>query len=498
MSAGSFFHGVRTNEIPTSIIPLRRTSSSLPIAFGCAPIHRLSAGDQELVKPGKVVMIHSLTEAGTRLGIDVQRDDFEHWTLSEVAYSQFMLYNMAPVVFVNLFDPEIHKKTATTETVTLTSGRGRLLHADVIGDVIVSPAGGGDAFVPGVDYLLEPITGTIQALPDGSLASVASVSVSAYNYAAPELVTTDECIGGYDVGTGKITGIQLIDQVFPWFREVPRVALAPKYSETPAVAVILAAKMKNINSIFPGGVVCADVPSEGAGAVTLATDVAGWKHANNVVDKDCYLAWGKVSLGGRKMRLSTHIAGVLAATDADHNDIPFVSPSNKNLQIDSFLINGKETRLDLSVANDALNKNGIVTALNWMNGWVLWGNRTACYPDVTDVKDVLITHRRMMTWYQVHLILTWWQKVDFPMTRRLVETIVNSEQIFLNSLVAGEALHGGRITLLQEENPLTDLIDGIIKFHVYLGLVPPAEHIVFNVEYDPNYILALFDAIAAA
>ena len=79
-----------------------------------------------------------------------------------------------------------------------------------------------------------------------------------------------------------------------------------------------------------------------------------------------------------------------------------------------------------------------------------------------------------------------------------MQTLVNSEQIFLNSLTAGEALHGGRISFLQEENAVTDLMDGIIKFHVHLGLVPPAEQIIFDLEYDPNYIRTLFEAISGS
>ncbi len=43
--------------------------------------------------------------------------------------------------------------------------------------------------------------------------------------------------------TGKTTGISLVDDVFPRYREVPSIGLAPKFGEDPAVAAILAEKM---------------------------------------------------------------------------------------------------------------------------------------------------------------------------------------------------------------------------------------------------------------
>ena len=52
------------------------------------------------------------------------------------------------------------------------------------------------------------------------------------------------------------------------------------------------------------------------------------------------------------------------------------SPSNKLLQIDSaVLADGTVVLLDLQQAN-YLNSNGIVTALNFIGGYVLWGDES--------------------------------------------------------------------------------------------------------------------------
>lgn len=248
--------------------------------------------------------------------------------------------------------------------------------------------------------------------------------------------------------------------------------------------------MGSINEVFRA-VAFVDVPSDGDNAVKLYSDVPAYKQQNSLVSEDMYLCWPKVKLGDRIMHMSVQAAGICANVDADNQDVPYASPSNKNLQMNAAVVDGEELWLDLPKAN-YLNANGIATALNFVGGWKIWGNRTACYPDVTDVKDTFLPSRRMLAWYGNKLVLTWWQRVDWPITRRLVQTIINSEQINLNSLTAQQYILGGRIEFRPEENSTLDLMDGKIVFHVYLGLVAPAEIIEFRLEYDPTYLSALF------
>ena len=41
---------------------------------------------------------------------------------------------------------------------------------------------------------------------------------------------------------------------------------------------------------------------------------------------------------------------------------------------------------------------------------------------------------------------------------------------------------------LSEENPVTDILGGSIRFHVYLAPFTPAEDIEFTLEFDPTAI----------
>ncbi|MBR1437153.1 MAG: phage tail sheath family protein, partial [Synergistaceae bacterium] len=156
---------------------------------------------------------------------------------------------------------------------------------------------------------------------------------------------------------------------------------------------------------------------------------------------------------------------------------------------------GEEIDLGYDEAN-YLNSQGIVTAMNFANGWVAWGNHTGCYPTSTDVKDNFIPLRRMFDWIGNKFILTFWSKVDDPANTTLIRTGLNSFNYFLNGLTSQGAIVGGRIEFLSPENPLTDLMGGILRFHLYIAPPPPAEQIWAILELAPAYYDTLFSAAA--
>ena len=179
---------------------------------------------------------------------------------------------------------------------------------------------------------------------------------------------------------------------------------------------------------------------------------------------------------------------LMAQIDAGNGGCPYESPSNKGLQCDGLCLeDGTEVNLTLAQAN-YLNGIGVDTALNFMSGWVAWGNYTACYPSNTDVKDYFIPVSRMFGWVGNSLVKTFWSKLDKPMTRRLIDTVLDSANIWLNGLVGMGYLLGARVEMLENENPLTNLMAGIIKLHVYMTPPSPAQEIDFVLEYDASYV----------
>lgn len=132
----------------------------------------------------------------------------------------------------------------------------------------------------------------------------------------------------------------------------------------------------------------------------------------------------------------------MAATDTDNAGVPYESPSNKDAKIDGLcLADGTAVVLTFEQAN-ALNGGGIVTALNFMGAWKVWGNYTGCYPSSTDPKDMFIPCGRMFAYVQNTIIRTCWQFLDKPMNRRLLDTITDTVNIWLNGLVGSGYLLG--------------------------------------------------------
>ena len=176
---------------------------------------------------------------------------------------------------------------------------------------------------------------------------------------------------------------------------------------------------------------------------------------------------------------------------AENDDVPNLSPSNKLIgATGTVLATGEEVLLD-QVQGNAVNSFGVTTAIN-VNGWRTWGNNSAVYPASTDPKDRWFCCRRFFSWWGNSFILTYFQKVDNPMNPRLIETIVDSENIRGASYVSQGKCARAEIVYNADENPVTDLLNGKITFHQYLTPYPPAEDILNILEFDPN---ALSDAL---
>lgn len=483
----TYKHGLTVSEVSTSIYPPVEALAGLPVVFGTAPIHLATSQDYV----NKPLLAYSYNDAQTGLGYS---SDWKNYTLCEFIKSHFQLFNVAPVVFINVLDPAKHSKAVADGNVNITNGVATVAQTGVLlSSLIVKLTAAGQPLVKDTDFtaafnddgnvVITPITGG--AIPAGQ----ATLDVS-YTYLDPTMVTTADIIGSVDVTSGAISGLELVNQVFPLFRLVPGQILAPGWSQDSAVAAIMKAKSSNINGIFKA-IAVTDADSTAAGA-DLYSEVPTWKTNNNYTDPLEVLCWPKVTLSGETYHLSTQFAGVTCQTDANNDDLPFLSPSNQMLQADGAAIDdGTEVYLGPDNAS-YLNGQGIVTALNFIGGWKLWGNRTTAYPADTDVKDSFIPIRRMFNWIGNTIILTYMSKVDNPTNRRSIDTVVDSLNIWLNGLTARGALLGGRVEFRKDENPVTDLANGIVRFHLFATPPIPAEDLEYTLEFDTNYLSALF------
>ena len=98
----------------------------------------------------------------------------------------------------------------------------------------------------------------------------------------------------------------------------------------------------------------------------------------------------------------------------------------------------------------------------------------------------------MFSWVANSVILSMWSKVDKKLNKRLIESVTQSINIWLNGLMAEEKILGGRVEFLEEENTTADLLAGKAKFHIYLTPPSPAKELDFVLEYDVSYLENIF------
>jgi uncharacterized protein len=478
-------HGVNTAEVPTSVISPVVATAGLQVVVGTAPIN-LAETKEYINKP---LLAYSFDEAKRALGYSA---DWSNYTLCEAMDSAFRLYGVAPVVLVNVLDPSKHK-TEATKSVNILNKKAVIDDKGVLLEtLVVKLTTEGTALAKGTDYITSFDDNgqvIIAILSTGTIPGSQTTLSVTFTKVDPSKVTNNDIIGGVDVDTGDATGLELINSVFPKFGLVPGQILAPKYSKNATVASVMKAKANNINTFFKAmSIVDADTT-----VANNYTKVPEWKNQNNYTSPNELVCWPKVALNEKIYNLSTHIASRSALTDSQNDDTPFVSPSNKALQINKAVLDsGKEVSLGPDQAN-YLNGQGIMTVLNFTGGWKAWGNRTAAYPAITDVKDSFFPVRRMHNWISNSIILTTWAKVDDPTNRTLIDTVVDSLNIWLNGLTSRGALIGGRVEFKQEFNPIQDLLNGTVRFHVSLAEPTPGENLEFVVEFDASYYNSLFE-----
>lgn len=474
-------HGVYTSEVRNSVITVKQQSFTLPVVYGTAPIH-LSTMDAAPVHVP--ILTDSLTEAKSKLGYS---DDWSKYTLCEVMHSHFELYKQSTIVFINVLDPSKHKTEVAAAPKTFVDGMLILSDDGIIpSTLMLTPTEAGNPYIKDQDYTFAyDKTGhmIVSAAQGGRIGLNDAVQV-AYSKLAPEKAQSTDLIGGIDASTGRATGFELLNQIVPRFGLIPGIVLAPGFTQDPDVGIVLTAKASNINGHFKAQTITDLPPNQ------KYTDVGEWKTTNGYINKRQFNLYPKVKRQGRTYWFSTHLAGVITATDGANDGVPAESPSNKRLQIDGMENDNGELFLGPDTAG-ALNAQGIITGLNLTGTWTSWGNRTAAFPDEKDPENAFIPVRRMFDWIANVATVTYWSYLDGVITTRMIEAVTDQLNVWMNGLKSRGFILGGRVGFLKDENPDENLMDGKLKFHIFVTPPSPAQTIEFLLEYDRSYLSGL-------
>ena len=470
-------HRIETTETPDSYIAPQVSSAGVLVAVGTAPVNQAADPAAAVNTP---VIAYSFADAKAQLGYS---DDFENYTLCQIMDNSFRKAGIGPVIFINVLDPAEHV-TSLSETASVTN---RLATIEETGILLegLTVTDGSDTMVKDTDYTLSFSDEGYLKITILRASAPASVTVTGSKL-DPAAVTKEQIIGGYDVSTGAETGIEAIQKVFPKFNIVPGILAVPKWSADPEVAAVMAAKIHSINGVFNIFAVV-DIDTDTYKVYSGLNDA---RTALGVTDPDVLLVWPKIRKGDSVYDYSAVWPAVAAACDAAHGDIPYKNPSNEALGASAAVLNdGTEILLDFTKA-ELVNSFGIATAINFQ-GWKAWGDETAAYPGSANASQRYIASRRMLAWLRNHFVLTYCSKVDEPMNPRLIESVLNSENEFLNGLAAiGAVPSGTHISYDEEANTLANMINGEVVFVVEWASWPPAKHIVAEYRFIPELISA--------
>ncbi|MGL4308678.1 MAG: phage tail sheath family protein [Cetobacterium sp.] len=480
-----FQHGSYSKEVPTSLRGM--VSAKNPIlVVGTAPINM---GD--ITNVNRAQLVTSSEEAMKYFG---GTSDLS-FTISEVLDACLNLYNVKPIVAINVLDPSKHKTEKTKSAIVVTENKVTLEESGIILSTLTVKIASQQEALPQDKYnayFNNSGKVIIEIIGEG----IPQIDVE-YSFLDISKVTKSDILGGIDPNTLEKQGFECIDEVFNKYSMIPGLIIAPGFSHEPEVKAIIEAKASSINSKY-GAMGIVDLPEE-----TQYGDAILKKKELNIVDEDLLLCFGKGKLGDKIYHMSTLAAGSMSSIDAGNDGVPYESPSNKNLKVNALVIKTndgyKEILLDEEQQANLLNENGIVTAIRRSNGFVLWGNRTSAYQPggSTDPKDIWIPVKRMFKYISNVIIMNTAQDVDKPMTYSRAELIQNTVNVYLAGLVSAQKLLGGRIEFLREENPLGDMLEGKFKWHIYIGAVLPGESLHFILEYDPSYQEVTMEKLAA-
>ena len=321
-----------------------------------------------------------------------------------------------------------------------------------------------------------------------------AIVINVFNPAKHETVTDvkmSDIIGGVDAVTGKRTGLKAFEDCYSLFGYYPKTLIAPVYCENTAIV----SEMNVIcNKIRAMGIVDAPVGASVQDVIT-GRGSQGTINFNTSSERIilCYPHLKVYDTETDTIKLqpySQRLAGVIAAKDIEKGY--HWSPSNTEIQG----IVGVEKQLT-SMINDptsevnTLNEAGIVTVFNsFGTGFRTWGNRSAAFPSST-LPTNFINVRRTADILHESVEYSMLQFIDYPIDNGLIDSICETVNQFIRTLIGRGALIDGKCTFNQDKNPTTELANGHLLFDIEFMPPTPAERITFESFIDIELLKSL-------
>lgn len=468
--AANYLHGVETIELKKGPVPVSVVKSAVIGLVGIAPKGAKNT----------LTLVQSAQDAA-QFG-----SELPGFTIPQALASIFK-QGAGTVIVVNVFDSTNDVADVTAESKTITNGKAKLTYAP-INDPTITNSAGTTTWVKGTDYDLDEF-GNLTVLNFTSIPEASSIKAT-YKRLDATLISNADIIGTTN-SSDVSTGLQLFDKAFNMYGFNARILIAPSYSTIGAISaeMIVKANKYRAHALI-------DAPA----GTTVANAIAGRGPAGaiNFYTSDkrailCYpmvKAYDTATEANQDRYMSQFLAGVIASTDL--NEGYWVSPSNKEIKG----IVGIERTITWAI-NDAttnanlLNEKGIVTiAAGYGTGYRTWGNRTAAFPTSTAPSNFISVQRTADILHE-SLELAMLQFIDQPINNALIDSIKESVNAFIRTLIGRGALVDGSCTWDVAKNSPTEVAAGHLTFDLNFIPPTPAERITFESFIDINLLKSL-------
>lgn len=444
-----------------------------------------------------IIKVIDDTSATQKLGYC---EDWASFDLCEPVAAHFKNRNgnIGPVFFINVLDPDIHRKVEQTKkNIAFLNGRAEFKSDKIILDTFVIADKTKDVDYS-LDYNYTKNTVMVKSLKtDEPLKDTVEV---AFYEVAPQMATKDDIIGGVSAG-GEYSGIGVIDKMYEKTARVTNLIVCPGFSHIPAVYSAMVEKSDKLNGHWHAFSLV-DIPVvDGDKKIDTIDAAINWKREkgyNSERSKPCWPQF--VDATTEKIYHASVMAAVeYMRQDNINNGIPGDTCSNKPIPITGLYFGegSKNQGYDQQTANE-LTQEGIMTAVFWENEWVLWGGHTGEYKYGVDNEPRCIfdTYIRML----FHIINMFQKRQGKTIAKgfnlQQKDTILRHEQGELDDYVAkGFLLPGAKIEFLASENSTSDMVNGDFMFNTPVTVTPQIKSLTSKVYYTDSGLKSLVEGV---
>lgn len=282
-------------------------------------------------------------------------------------------------------------------------------------------------------------------------------------------------IGGTDTGTGARTGIAALETARSVLGVVPRVLLAPGFTQYKLVADALIAQAEKLRAVA-----LIDGPN--------STTAAAIAYRAQFDSARAYLIDPWAVADGAVVPASPYVAGLIAKVDNERGF--WWSPSNNPL----LGIERPARPIDFGLGrvdseSNLLNEPGVATLIT-EQGIRLWGNRTCS----SDPKWAFLSVRRTADMIHESLLQAHLWAVDRAIGKAYVRDVQESVNAYLRHLKSVGAILGGRCWLDEELNTPANIAAGRVYFDFDFTPPAPAERVTFRSHLVADYAADIFAA----